>query len=392
MNRRLVCVMLFLVACLLCAGVSAQTETGGLAESAWPKFGQNAGNTGLSPNVGPQTPTVKWRINAGQEISCPPALKVDGDLCLSVGDRLYVLGPDGGAKLQYLTASLGRSAPAVARDGTVYVGSAIGTALLAIAPAPPEEGGTAEEPSLTFAWRFATGSGIHSPPAIGPTGAIYFGCDDGYLYAVNPDGTARWTYEVGTAVKCSPAVAPDGTIYVIDGEFGLVLHAVGPDGASKWLAGIEWGSEFFPAIRADGSIVLCVSWGQVTAISEAGEVVWAYEPPDDGPSPSTGPAIGPRGEVYYGTEQGVLCALTPEGTPAWGCVLGEAKISTSPTVDAEGTVYVGTNEGLLCAVGADGQIRWRQSLGSAVTSSPVIGAGGALYVGCADGSLYAIGQ
>jgi len=34
-------------------------------------------------------------------------------------------------------------------------------------------------------WKFTTGNHVESSPAIGPDGTIYFGSDDGKVYAVN---------------------------------------------------------------------------------------------------------------------------------------------------------------------------------------------------------------
>lgn len=389
MRGLLFCCTLVLVLAVLCAAVGAQT---GLAQSHWPKYGGNLGNTGLSAYAGPATPVVKGKINVKQPITCSPAITPGGDIVLSVGDRLLVLGADGKLKAQYLTAAMGGSSPAVAADGTIYVGGTVSKRLLAIPPGPPKQGGTAEEPSLSFAWKFETERPISSSPTIGPDGTVYFGCDDGCLYAIAPNGTGRWRYFVGAQVRCCPLLAADGTMYVMDSEAGAVLHALGPDGKRKWRTELGWGADWSPALRPDGSIVACASIGQVIACGPDGRQLWVFEPPDDGALPTTGPAIGAQGEVYYDTDQDSLAAMTADGKPAWNCKLDEGPIAGNPAIDSGGTIHAGTKDGILCAVGADGKLKWQHNLGVAVTSPVVIGGEELLYVGCADGSLYAIGQ
>src|SRR5476651_897531 len=43
-------------------------------------------------------------------------------------------------------------------------------------------------------WGFATGSQVVSSPAIAADGTIYIGSLDGKLYAINPNGTKKWAF------------------------------------------------------------------------------------------------------------------------------------------------------------------------------------------------------
>jgi outer membrane protein assembly factor BamB len=67
--------------------------------------------------------------------------------------------------------------------------------------------------------------------AIGADGTIYFGCDDHFLYAVDPDGNYKWSFETGGPINwTSPVIAADGTVYVTsaDGK----LYAIKGDAVS----------------------------------------------------------------------------------------------------------------------------------------------------------------
>jgi len=72
-------------------------------------------------------------------------------------------------------------------------------------------------------WRYRVGLSVQSSPGIGVDGTIYFGSNDDYIYALNPDGTLRWRYLTGGDVVSSPAVtayrvyvgSDDGSLYAL---------------------------------------------------------------------------------------------------------------------------------------------------------------------------------
>ncbi len=106
-----------------------------------------------------------------------------------------------------LESDVGNAAPAIAYDGTVYVGN--GDGLRAI------DGATG-----ALSWLFSTAN-VSSSPAIGGDGTVFFGCDDGNFYAVNPDGTLRFRIGTGGPISSSPAIAPDGTVVFVSDDGNL---------------------------------------------------------------------------------------------------------------------------------------------------------------------------
>ncbi len=56
-------------------------------------------------------------------------------------------------------------------------------------------------------------AGISSTPAISGDGYIFVGCDDGYLYAISETGEIAWKYQTGAGIHSSPAIS-DGTVFV----------------------------------------------------------------------------------------------------------------------------------------------------------------------------------
>lgn len=146
--------------------------------------------------------TTKWSFsffNTGFSWS-PPAHKI------------YALNPDGTLKWTYATGSDVKSSPAIADDGTIYIGS-LDHKLYAL------------RPNGTLKWSYTTGGLIYSSPAIGTDEIIYIGSHDHKLYAINSEGTKKWSYDIGRPIYSSPAISEQGTIYV--GAYTGELYAIG---------------------------------------------------------------------------------------------------------------------------------------------------------------------
>ncbi len=111
------------------------------------------------------------------------------------------------------------SSPALAADGTIYVGAG-STGI------PCPSNGTyfyAVHPNGSIKWSFMPSpeaTSCQSSPFVGADGTVYFGCSDSFVYALNPDGTLRWKFKTGGEVVSDPIVAADGGVYVggLDGS------------------------------------------------------------------------------------------------------------------------------------------------------------------------------
>src|SRR5579871_1358921 len=62
-------------------------------------------------------------------------------------------------------------------------------------------------------WSFSAGQNIQSSPVIGTNGTVYFGADNGKLYALDPKGIEVWEFAAGANVISAPAIGADGTLY-----------------------------------------------------------------------------------------------------------------------------------------------------------------------------------
>ena len=297
----------------------------------------------------------------------------------------------GDPKWHYDIASRVRSSPAIGADGTVYFGANDGN-LYAL---NPQDG--------SLKWSFATGGAIGTPPTIAADGTVYFGSDDNHLYAVSPpadvsqSGVEKWHYDTGAVFDehSSVSIAADGTIHF--GNRANYLYAFDPDGSEQW--SYQTGSSIAaaPAISSTGTIYF----------GSGDQLIYAINPPSGSANePSllwsyntgsfltwTSPAIGADDTVYNGSRGGTLLALNSD-TPTlqWSYKAGVDDIRTSPAIAANGTVYFGSRDYYLYALDPDNSstYKWRYQTGGYIDSSPAIGADGAVYFGSDDDHVYAL--
>lgn len=364
---------LLTIICVL-LGLSSPHSHAGLASSPWPMFRHDPSHSGASPAHDPTPAGAYWKYSVGGGYSSC-VIGPDNTIYVGGSTYLYALNPGGTLKWRCAIGGTTRSTPAIADDGTIYIGST-DYKLYAVSPAG------------TVIWTFPTGNQISSSPAIAPDGTIYVGSMDNKLYAVNPDGTQKWAFTTGGQVHVSsPAVGSDGTVYV--GSYDGNLYAINPDGTEKWRCTTEEEVLTTPALSPDGTTVYFACWdNDLYAVSTADGVVrWRFAVGlIHGNTPSS-PAVGPDGTIYIGSLTGRLHAISPSGTELWYFETGFEN-RDAPAISADGTVYIGCYNGLLYAVNHDGTEKWHFMARNAFYESPTIAADGTVVIGSTDGYLY----
>jgi outer membrane protein assembly factor BamB len=233
------------------------------------------------------------------------------------------------------------------------------------------------------AWQFAVGDWIRSSPAVAPDGSVYFGSADNSLYALNPDGTKRWEFAAGNIIESSPAIGSDGTIYLVRGMTSCMRSI---PRAQKWEFVTGDDVTGAAAIAADGTIYFGSLDGKLYALNPDGSKQWEFA---IGSGIYTSPAIGADGTIYFGAQDNRLHALQPDGTNKWEFAT-EGVIFSSPAIGSDGAIYFGSHDGRLHALNPDGTRRWEFTTGGEVISSPAIGDDGAIYFGSYDKKFYAL--
>ena len=381
---------------IICTIVMAAPATAQLADTPWAMFHHDLNHTGLSPYYGPDTPAVKWTVSTGDKIHGSAAIAEDGtiyigtrDQCSLTRSRLYAINPDGIEKWHWspplyscrCMVDYADSSPAVASDGTIYVGC-WNHRLYALYPNGTERWVFHDTSHGKKCWGF-----VLTSPAIAPDGTIYIGNNNGRLYAINSDGSFKWSYQTGGAVQSSPAVGHDGTVYV--GSHDKKLYAIKPDGTLKWnyYAGAIIKSS--PAIGSDGTVYVGSNNKKLYAIKSDGTLKWSYTTCE---KVKSSPAIDADGTVYVGSYDGRVYAINPDGTLKWSYTTC-GKVKSSPAIDADGTVYVGSQDGRVYAINPDGSLLWKYNTEEGIYySSPAIASDGTVYIGnYMGGKLYAFG-
>jgi outer membrane protein assembly factor BamB len=106
------------------------------------------------------------------------------------------------------------SSPAVASDGTIYIGTVEST----------DPGLFAIKADGKLQWKVRADSMVQSSPAVGAGGAIFFSSFKASLYMVGQNGTVEWTARLGGTSFSSPALGNRGVYLGIN--IGLRKGAV----------------------------------------------------------------------------------------------------------------------------------------------------------------------
>jgi outer membrane protein assembly factor BamB len=257
--------------------------------------------------------TVRWTLEGLEDLRSLPAIGPDGTIYVAGLSNVYAVDPTGALRWAY--QATGRvfafSSPAVASDGTVYIGATNGR-LHAINADGSER------------WTFDTGEKnvIYSAPSIDTEGTIYFGSLSG-LFAVGPDGTGGRLL-LNRTVHKSPAIGQDGTIYVgtDGGSGGIGVFAIGPSGAVRWSS--TPAATTTPILGADGSVYVTATGlsGEpvIAALDSQGRLLWDYVAPGDpGSLGGASPAMTVDGKILaVSVNPNVLYAIVENGSTNGG--------------------------------------------------------------------------
>ncbi|HKE42674.1 MAG TPA: PQQ-binding-like beta-propeller repeat protein, partial [Casimicrobiaceae bacterium] len=224
-------------------------------------------------------------------------------------------------------------------------------------------------------WSFPTGDRIVSSPVY-KDGVIYFGSDDGNVYAVDAvDGHQVWKQKTGGPVSSTPAVGGE-TLYVVsyDGRlYALDLRT----GATRWKFATG-GERRFEAKGLHGM------QPKTQTIADVFDVFLSS------------PVLADGG-VYFGSGDGHVYALdAATGDLRWKFETGDV-VHASPAY-ADGVIFIGSWDSYFYAIDArTGSEKWRFHGGEdplihnqvGFQSSPAV-INGMVYTGCRDSNLYAL--
>ena len=342
--------------------------------------------------------TLKWIVPTKSVFTSSAAIAADGTIYVAgTGiDRTIFSCISNSSCSKTITQACGPGFPPCPTDETCVAGQAAGYTVVA------QLGNfyalTDEGTKGTIKWAVGLSGEVHSSPAIANDGTIYIGsngdfvfdrsviCDNtsifppsdvdpsrpvnGHFYAFNPDGTLKWAFNTLGDVISSPAIGSDGTIYVgsqhpsmfygkdhstLVGESSVAtgfIYAINPDGTPKCLRDL---------------------FGDI----------------------DSSPAVGSDGTIYVGSDNFHVYALDPNCSldRLWPIKWVEPtrdEVKSSPAIASDGTIYIGSNDSSLYAFNPDGTEKLRFDAGGSVNSGPSIGPDGTIYFSAADNKLYAV--
>ena len=174
----------------------------------------------------------KYALADGAEIwqHAPPngaqgtgiSVGADGTIYYGCTNFFYAVNPlDGSEKWSYPVSNYGCTANAVGSNGNIWFVDCSGanTKLIVL------------DPDGNLVWDYAlpdwVGSGVDTTGlALDSNDIAYVGCDDNKLYVIDSDGTLRWTYTAGNDVESGIAFSPsphtvyfgsdDGYLYAVE--------------------------------------------------------------------------------------------------------------------------------------------------------------------------------
>jgi len=241
----------------------------------------------------------------------------------------------------------------------------------------------AQAPKLL--WTANIGQRIQSSPAISKEGLVFFGADDGFLYALQPlDGSVAWTSHSDGAIVSSPLVDADSNVYF--GSLDRLFYTVNTAGSGRWFTSLGAEIASSSAMTDDGDLIVATTKGILISVNSSGNERWRFALTE--PIISS-PAIGLEGVIYFGGQDGNLYALRRNGTLLWQYNTGE-RINASPAIAPNGLVYISNIAGKVLAFSPTGTLLWEKSFASPMRSSPVLTPDGKILIGTDDGKLLAL--
>ncbi|MFH1860065.1 MAG: PQQ-binding-like beta-propeller repeat protein, partial [bacterium] len=360
---RFVRVFAIIIVCLILSSLTLH------AASSDTRQMQKVSTISKSTLSGPDTlPIIRWRKHIRGYISGQPVVDQSGKIYFGSSEGMFfAIKPDDNESSINLGSGVD-STCALGQSGAIYALCKDGS-LCAL-----------DKETLRIKWKYSTNIPCSwASPAVSSDEIIYFGTDDGNLYAIDKDGKLLWNVLLGASIRSTPAIDKSGTIYV-SSTLGS-LYAITPDGKIKWEKGIRVSPFSSPCISPDGDIYVATLDNSLAAITPDGSINITKV----NSSIYSLPAFGHNQEIYIGTEDG-LCIITSNGIQQ---VPTGNIFRSHPIVDAKGVVFVASRSGNIYAVLPDGKIKWRYQIG--ITPCPMsLGPGDTLYVGDRKGDVYGL--
>jgi outer membrane protein assembly factor BamB len=349
-------------------GQSANAETG---VAPWPMFMGGPSHTSRSQldTSGNPGQAVNW-IPIWATGNASIVISARGTYFASSGTVLYRLGADHAAMNRYVGNGTLVGTPAVGWNDTAYVGCLDMTI-------------DCLDGNGTRWWEYNTTAPVWSSPTIVDNTTLYV--TSAGLMSFTLDGKLNWRVLENVTSRSSPAVSGGGNIY-FGAEDGR-LYAVASDGTMVWEYQTTAPVRSSPSIDGSGNIHFGNDAGTVYCLSSSGRLLWEFNTSEPVRS-----SIGLRtdGTSMLLTGDGRLLAIDPNGSLDWSLRLAGFNVTRSLAIDSQGICYVGSDT-TMYSVKEDGVVRWTYSISTGSVGSPAITSNGTVAFGSSTG-LFELGH
>jgi outer membrane protein assembly factor BamB len=276
----------------------------------------------------------RWSIALGDRAYATPLVAEDGTVFVGTdAKRLVAVSPAGQTLFRLETDGEADTGAALAKDGTVvfaagnYVYSA-------------RRGGD-------LAWRWAARKKIFTAPAVAADGTVIVGSQDQHVHALTPAGALAWTVDLGADVDGAPAIADDGSIYV-GTDAGDVVK-LDDHGHVLWRTPVGGFVRGCLSIARNGDVV-AGTYGpapHVVRVRPDGVVVGAFAVHGTGAREfgvHGAPLEDADGVLYFGAQDDAVYAITPDGAERWRFTTG-GDVDAPLSLLSDGSLIVPSEDG-----------------------------------------------
>ena len=239
-----------------------------------------------------------------------------------------------------------------------------------------------DAPSLW--WKLELDSGEPTAPAVAEDGTLYLGTTGG-VYAGAPDGRLLWVKRVGT-IERQPAFTPSGSLLVVT-DSGVLLE-LSLRGEAREIGG-GLASPGFPLVLDGGEVAVAARDGDVRVLDLQGRRLGALASRHRG---AVAIARLSSGLLVSASADPFMHVFSASGAQHRMVMLHDG-IVAGPLLGDDDTIWVVRADGTLLGLSAGGRVRAQARLGAiSMKSVPAVGKDGALRLGTGDDSLVCIGR
>jgi outer membrane protein assembly factor BamB len=235
------------------------------------------------------------------------------------------------------------------------------------------------------AWEQKLPGDCLSAPAVDRNGDIYVACANGSLLRFSSAGKQVWRIDLGQELLATPLLAAE-TLFAVGGD-GRVCKIAKKNGAILKKAELNLALQSSPVWDADRKNLLLPAkdYGLVKLDQEL-RILWKYRTAGVNLS---APAVTPKNEIYLTSMDHHLYKLGADGRLLWKYKT-RGWIKASPVIDEKGRVYFGCYDRYFYAVSAEGRLLWHFQGKAQFTAGAAIDEAGNLYCGDTSGTVYAL--